>query len=334
MKKLFFTLCAAVISMAASAQDNLVVTLSHEDNISSYYGVDAMKEAYEDAVDGDVITLSAGEFNNPTTIEKALIIRGTGMKTSDEIADVTALKNSIIWNLPEELQVTPLIEGVYISGLTFYGKNSSAVAYVKKCTYNLLAFYGGTYYCKDCLSYWNNYPRIEANTNTVNNSPIYSNVVIQNSVLRDLKVSQYNHALVENCILNHSSNSGLANTTLRNSIITYANYVFDASCDVSYCIDGTGSDPLRNLGTNSSNNWVLEGSYAPYQSLFEQYNGKYNWHLTEEAAATYNGNDGTQVGIYGGANPFDPTITAPKVRKIVLNQQVSNGKLGVTIEVE
>ena len=59
-----------------------------------------------------------------------------------------------------------------------------------------------------------------------------------------------------------------------------------------------------------------------------------NFELTDAAAAKYLGEDGTQVGIYGGANPFDPTPTNPKVKKFAISSTANNGKLNVKINVE
>lgn len=56
--------------------------------------------------------------------------------------------------------------------------------------------------------------------------------------------------------------------------------------------------------------------------------------LTETAAATYLGDDGTQVGIYGGTNPFNPTPSNPKVKKFTVNSTTVGDQLKVKINVE
>ena len=51
-------------------------------------------------------------------------------------------------------------------------------------------------------------------------------------------------------------------------------------------------------------------------------------------AATYLGSDGTQIGIYGGAMPFDPRILNPNIGHITIGGQTNDqGQLPVTIEV-
>jgi len=56
--------------------------------------------------------------------------------------------------------------------------------------------------------------------------------------------------------------------------------------------------------------------------------------LTETAAATYLGDDGTQVGIYGGTTPFNPTPTNPQVKKFTVNSTTEGDQLKVKINVE
>ena len=57
--------------------------------------------------------------------------------------------------------------------------------------------------------------------------------------------------------------------------------------------------------------------------------------LKEELQSTWLGDDGTQVGIYGGFLPFDPTPTNPQITKFnVASKTTADGKLSVDIEVK
>ena len=79
MRKILLTLVTLVgICLHVSAQ-GMTATLQSGENLSVFYGVDAFKEAYTAAVDGDQITLSAGTFNAPeSNITKSVKITGTG----------------------------------------------------------------------------------------------------------------------------------------------------------------------------------------------------------------------------------------------------------------
>lgn len=75
-----------------------------------------------------------------------------------------------------------------------------------------------------------------------------------------------------------------------------------------------------------------------YANVFKTYRGPLSlnetFELTDAAAAKYLGEDGTQVGIYGGTNPFNIIPTNPKVKKFTISSTANNGKLNVKINVE
>ena len=74
---------------------------------------------------------------------------------------------------------------------------------------------------------------------------------------------------------------------------------------------------------------------AVFQTLREMdFSREEHFLLTEEAATTYLGTDGTQVGIYGGDMPYDPTPASPHVKKFSVKSTTEDGKLRVSLEVE
>ena len=52
MKRLFYFLFVLCTGVMASAQSPLVATLTHNGNISTFYGATALSQAHEAAVDG------------------------------------------------------------------------------------------------------------------------------------------------------------------------------------------------------------------------------------------------------------------------------------------
>ena len=74
-------------------------------------------------------------------------------------------------------------------------------------------------------------------------------------------------------------------------------------------------------------------------ALFKNYNGTYNaattFELTDEAKELYKGDDGTEVGMYGGNLPFSSKMQAPQITKCdVAPKTTDDGKLSVDIEVK
>lgn len=65
------------------------------------------------------------------------------------------------------------------------------------------------------------------------------------------------------------------------------------------------------------------------------YSDDKDYKLTDEAKAIMKGTDGTEVGIYGGSLPYDPTPTNPQISKFnVAAKTTADGKLSVDIEVK
>ena len=85
----------------------------------------------------------------------------------------------------------------------------------------------------------------------------------------------------------------------------------------------------------NTTNMILTGAL---NTAFKTYTGTYNdnetFELTDAAKTQYLGSDRTEVGIYGGSLPFDPTPTNPQITKCnVASKSTADGKLSVDIEV-
>ena len=72
----------SILAFSATAQTTQLATLQHQDQVSIFYGAESLKRAVAAASDGDVITLSAGQFDAPT-FDKELTVRGAGMGIID-----------------------------------------------------------------------------------------------------------------------------------------------------------------------------------------------------------------------------------------------------------
>ena len=80
--------------------------------------------------------------------------------------------------------------------------------------------------------------------------------------------------------------------------------------------------------SNAANVWVSNNG-ADLEKLDSE-----TFELTDEAKTKYLGTDGTEVGIYGGNLPFDPTPSNPQITKCnVASKSTADGKLSVDIEV-
>ena len=126
------------------------------------------------------------------------------------------------------------------------------------------------------------------------------------------------YSTLRNCIFyNTTTDKFVSSTSLYNTV------VFSSVSNVL--------DNIVNNGTN-----IVTGVWS---SVFKTYSGKQfedveTFELIDEAKTKYLGNDGTEVGIYGGNLPFDPTPSNPQITKCnVASKSTADGKLSVDIEV-
>lgn len=157
-----------------------------------------------------------------------------------------------------------------------------------------------------------------------------SQITCINSILPSLSGMTYD---VNNCVI--TGKVDVTNSIIKNSIV----------CDVS-TLDNTNttSNCLVKFGSSGfANSWYVKtepdvnpdpwGEDPETPVLWADLFGE-DYHLTEAAAKTYLGTDGTQVGIYGGAYPYDETPDYPLVKNLEVKGIHENGKLQVKINVE
>ena len=325
MKKLFLSLIAMAFATGMMAQDSRVATLQHGTNFRTYYGTDAFISAHADAADGDVITLTAGEFNCPE-ITKALTIRGEGMRK-------TILRRAGGYiNIPKDSPYSLHIEGMtmdyrliggggYMS-IYFQSTGGSATVTISKC----LLVAAASVAFDNC-----NAVVIDSEIQNVSSSRNNSSIICFNSKLTSLEGRTFD---VNNCVITGNVTQA-TNSIIKNSIV----------CDVS-TLDNTNttSNCLVKFGSSGfANSWYVKtepdvnpdpwGEDPETPVLWADLFGE-DYHLTDAAASTYLGTDGTQVGIYGGAYPYDETPDYPLVKNLEVKGINEDGKLQVKINVE
>ena len=76
MKKTLLLLVAIALTSAKMMAEGLTATLQQGETMTAFYGVNAFVDAYNAAEDGAVITLSEGQFNDVSSIEKSITVIG------------------------------------------------------------------------------------------------------------------------------------------------------------------------------------------------------------------------------------------------------------------
>ena len=162
-----------------------------------------------------------------------------------------------------------------------------------------------------------------------------SNVTCINSTCKSVKCdnsSDSNNGKfdIQNCVLwgTNSSGYGIYHSSIKNTII-YAVLSLDGTNTSSHCLVKEGCSGFADSWYIQVNPNQYDTEAVSWADLFSN-----DFQLTEDAAATYHGTDGTQVGIYGGMYPYNATPDYPLVKKLDVIGSHKDGKLNVKINVE
>lgn len=344
MKKIF-TLLAALFAGASAttfAQEThiLMATLQHGDETQVFYGQDAFSNAYYAAADsGDVITLSGGTFNQPSSINKSLTIIGNGTITNEgkgifpTIIDRLFFQPADAVNDDGETVKEAIhnngsrVEGIRCGDMRFQGNRSLEKVSLEKCLITKLYFYTPTENCiiRQCVI-------PEDISGNLNSRQSMKNLFITNSYIRNFN-SRNSFSDGSTIAIDHSilqSPSLHIPLNISNSILkTGDGYMRSSHINNCIFIDVT---PYVFTG---SGNWVNK----KLAGIFEEEMSDLAWDGVKtyklKYPDQYRGTDGTEVGLYGGSYPFNLTPTVPQVKAVSIDPQTSaDGKLKVSVTVE
>lgn len=355
MKKLFLSLVAAIVTATATyAQSGTLAVLSHGEKLSTFYGSTALKSAMNAAVHGDVITLSSGTFE-AADITKAVTIRGAGTET-DTIAKTypTILTNGFKIDVPDSISQRLNMEGIY-HDFTINCNNTLKNATFQKCRfYNFTAngyLKNVTFmHCKFVKTFYKN-----AGGNTV----MFLNCMITNPYFGAYATNTFE---LTNCVIRWTGETPMSNYStysipaasmyaIYKNCIIYSAYSSSYSSDGNYRLNSTNSIyNCLGIGTSSSVSSNLFSYHTNtagssfkittnVSSVFADFNGSYTdvvtFKLTDTAKKTYLGDDGTELGLYGGSLPYSTKVLSPQITKCVVAPKTTpEGKLSIDMEVK
>ncbi len=327
MKKTIILLFALLGIVTLHAQTQ-IATLNHCGENTTYYGADALKNAYNNAVNGDVITLSAGTFNS-TDVTKLITIRGAGMgiklKNTDMFSEPTILNGDFKVTADGNSDNHFAIEGISTDNqLTLRGTNHTQFI---KCHFGKVRFeanYGSLQNCNFTHVY------VSEDFASLYNTTFSAIGCVFKSAYFNGNSSMFT---LTNCVidLGDSYSNALNSTSIRNCIIIYSGDSESASTNNTSIYNslwiGKGKEnPFKESGVERYNSVFPIDSKAFVDNTFYQ--------LTEEAK-TYKGSDNTEIGIYGGVLPFNSVSSSIQITKFeVAPKTTSDGKLHVDIKVE
>ena len=335
MKKILFlvTLISLMSFNFAKAQSSLIATLSHDDNVKVFYGVDALKQAHEAATSGDVITLSSGTFT-ATDITKAITLRGAGM-AMDSLNNMnhTIITGDFKCTISDSTTNLKM-EGIYHNGSFKYDKIRRAQ--FLKCRFKIIKDLNSSSHLRDCVFLnCRITERLDATSETFGN-------MFYNSIINCFYTggSSINN-IFDNCIIISDGGYYYHGTpTCKNCIFVLLRIKspLEKNTIAFNCIAvGGASDNFFKNVPNTTNKVVQSFSdiFLTYTSASSvATNDNETFELTDDAKTKYLGVDGTEVGIYGGTFPYTTVLETPKIKKCnVAAKSTADGKLSVDIEV-
>ncbi len=295
-----------------------------------------LQDAYAAASNGDYIYLPGGTFSfTGDSVAKKLTIFGAGFNS-----DSTQVTLTTIISAYNSLVITPNGSGCHFEGIEFNKPNTG--------------YYGG-----ESISILNC---------KLTNLMYFFNAIVKCSIIESLNssgsISYCNSSLIENCLIGASSygTAVLAcnSSIFQNNIFHHHPYAISYfhSCQNSICKNSILEDINKMNNYSSSvifyNNLVVGSPYTlpPNQfgtiftpnisDIFQSsitdivYNKSYNYQLNSTCIGKNAGLDGTDVGIFGGANPCNMgwVPSNPHIYyENVSSQTNSQGKLPVQIKV-
>lgn len=322
MKKLLLSFVALVCATVSYAQQQLVATLTHGDEITMFYGTYAYSNAMNAAVDGDVINLSGGNFQ-ACTINKAVSLRGTGV----EAEYPTYILGNCDINIPANCTGHLTMEGLrFSSALSLKGTLKDAYFFkniFSQVVINSNSQVTNSMFVNSRINYFYMYG---------SDSPV--SCQFMNSIVNDVYVTNNSNLSANfiNCVVMAQNLNSISYSTFLNCILVrtqnWATPLPSTSSAFNCVAVCSGSDwnAFNDISAGQNNCCVND------LSIFTD--SDYGKDLTDEAKATYLGSDGTPVGMYGGPLPFDLTPTYPQITKMnVASKTTADGKLSVDIEV-
>lgn len=329
-KRFIFSVIVLCCTMVAGAQSNQSVTaiLQHLENdtetVKVYVGKEAFKNAYNDAVNGDVITLSSGSFDTPTDFQKELSVYGAGYEEDAESGTAVTTLNSHIYIRNVESLSNLHFEGLRISGNIHCTIPVSKMV-ISKCFCNYMYLYGSS--CTDitiqqCV--------IPYGVSGANNTTKAENLIVKNCILGGVSIFDPTSIVkIDHCLLL----SKIQNTDKP--------YVYPFV--YTNCIFGKRGEPVNILG--SLQYCIVSWYYScnnPINVIDLRTAAVFtdgDWASEYSADRTYTllkpdewiGNDGTQIGIHGGMGfskvPSTPVIrnmtVTPEGKKIKVNYETN-----------
>ncbi len=332
-----------ILAISSSAYSQMRVVALHSPGSVQYFGetqanFQPFLLAYAAAVDGDTIYMGGGNYDAPDTFNKKLTIYGAGHYPSATVAtQPTTFNNSF--------SLGDLADNSHFEGINFVG----AVYFAHSTKVDKVTF-------KRCL--FNNVFSAETSAQNYGvNNVFVENVFKSTLELSNVRSSQFYNNMIFGNISNATGNIFINNNFMvlnhgwwnEGWLINYANQcVFNNNIfcrsHTNICLSGTNvwNNNIFHLNPNLGLNPIVQNSVLmDPTTVFVNYTANTNFDYAQDykltaTALTHLGTDGTQRGVYGGANPYkeNSVPVIPHISNATISPQSANGQINVNIQVK
>lgn len=319
--------CMMSISMTLFAASSAKCLLQHKGGVKTF-DASAIDTAIKNAVDGDTIFLTEGQFPG-FTVNKKITVRGAG-QTSHITGDVKisisnnpTLTQTVLEGLDlggYEISLATAMNGVKLkqcsAGYLTCGANNDNL-FIDRCSIGRTGSYSGLKYKYikgltainsfltmgyDSTSS-GSFSFVNCNVMLYTPSTSYGDFINSIIVVRDTNADTYSDNAIKNsnfsyCLINKQYYYRLSNYTHGGTSVE----IDDSSCTTNNC------------------------SYT-YDYSTKEYSKQY----LEDSG--YLGNDGTVVGRYGGLTPYTLDLAVPKVTENTITLDPTTRTLNVSLKV-
>lgn len=345
MKHLFSMAVALFMTATSFAQvvsEAISATLQRGESTTVYYGTDALKQALENAEEGNIITLSSGTFSVPDNFNKSVRIYGAGYE-DDTLTGVarTFLAGGLTMNgLDGQHPDYFYMEGVWINGDVNINKleTDTLIQGTKfvKCRMGRINMKSNS----DATIFRQCY--IDGHID--GNNAVATGFIAQNCYItgRVQWFDTKSAVLIDHCILT-TTWADHGPYLYKNSIINEYRTSLNVGATAVNCIGGKGSlsnndqntlvhcytdysdwgDYLGSIFTDGQRDlaYTLEGTEIPRR-----------WEIANPDV--FIGDDSTAVGPAGGDYPWDKIPSTPRIISSKIGNKTVGGKLHVTVKAE
>ena len=325
------------IGMGASAYSTSAVFLQHKGNITTYEP-EAIQEALDAAEDGDIVLLNEGTFPG-FEIKKRISVRGAG--------ESSIIEGSIVIAISDTTRLTStLLESISMPGYydaLIIDKSPKGII-IKKCVFTKLSFGNGASKVDDILidrcfctssepqyngglsvSKWNCHMTVV--NSKINALGIYSDYS-ENTYKKGANTT-FIHCNIGRIYADHSFLG-----TIKNSIVNnFGTYEGGDLYTGAYYNNLMIKHPNADVISIKAPCVFVDNYIDNYDTSMFMTNGECAYDTETLINKGYLGNDGTVVGIYGGATPYTLEPTVPKVLSSQMQLDKENKKLNVTLTV-